>query len=367
MYLQKLQLLNFKNYEEIALDFASKVNVLVGRNGSGKTNLLDAIYYLSFTKSAFATSDLHCVRKGESFLMVKAAFKKNNTVFEVSSAIQSGQKKVFREGGNEYQKLSDHIGRFPVIMIAPDDVDIIKEGSEARRRFFDSAISQLDKEYLNHLIVYNNALKQRNSLLKMFADSGRPDWLAIESYDRLLVQHGEAIYTRRKRFCDEYLPVFRKYFNFLVNEAETSTLAYESGVLTNGFQEQLVRNRQRDLVMQRTNFGVHRDDYIFSLGEGDLKRLGSQGQQKSFVIALKLAQFEILEQHNQFKPILLLDDIFDKLDDQRITKLLELIRSDLGQLFITDARPGRTKDLLDAVGVEATVLFVDAGRISVGH
>jgi len=367
MYIQKLQLLNFKNYEEIALDFTGKVNVLVGRNGSGKTNLLDAIYYLSFTKSAFASSDVHCIRKGENFFMVKASFQKRDDLFEISSAVQSGQKKMFREGGNDYQKLSDHIGRFPVIMIAPDDVDIIKEGSESRRRFFDSAISQLDKQYLNALIIYNNALKQRNSLLKMFADSGQQDWLAIESYDRLLIQHGDSIFKRRLQFCNEYLPVFQKYFNYVVNYAETSTLRYESGLANDDFQGQLIKNRQRDLIMQRTNFGIHRDDYIFSLGDGDLKRLGSQGQQKSFIIALKLAQFEILEHYNHFKPILLLDDIFDKLDDQRITKLLELIRKDLGQLFITDARPDRTKELLRAVGVEATVLLVDEGKISAEH
>lgn len=367
MHIQKLHLLNFKNYEEITLDFATKVNVLVGRNGSGKTNLLDAIYYLSFTKSAFTSSDLHCIRKGENFFMVKASFLKGEALFEISSAVQSGQKKMFRLGGNDYQKLSDHIGRFPVIMIAPDDVDIIKEGSEARRRFFDTAISQLDKQYLNDLIVYNNALKQRNSLLKMFAESGRPDWLAIESYDHLLIQHGKSIFERRTKFCQEFLPVFQKYFCYLVSDAETSTLAYESGLVENNFHDQLVKNRQRDLIMQRTNFGVHRDDYVFSLGDGDLKRLGSQGQQKSFIIALKLAQFEILERYNHFKPILLLDDIFDKLDDQRITKLLELIRTDLGQLFITDARPGRTRELLHTVGVEATVLLVRDGKISEEH
>jgi DNA replication and repair protein RecF len=367
MYIQKLQLLNFKNYEEIVLDFTGKVNVLIGRNGSGKTNLLDAIYYLSFTKSAFASSDLHCIRKGENFFMVKASFQKNEAMFEISSAVQSGQKKMFREGVNEYQKLSDHIGKFPVIMIAPDDVDIIKEGSEARRRFFDSAISQLNKQYLNDLIVYSNALKQRNSLLKMFAESGRPDWLAIESYDRLLIKHGSAIFLQRTRFCDEFLPVFRKYFNYLVSDVEVSSLAYESELKDHDFEESLVKSRSRDLVMQRTNFGIHRDDYIFSLGDGDLKRLGSQGQQKSFIIALKLAQFEMLEQYNHFKPILLLDDIFDKLDDQRIIKLLDLIRTDLGQLFITDARPDRTRDLLRAVGVEATMLLVEEGKISAEH
>jgi DNA replication and repair protein RecF len=364
MHIQKLQLLNFKNYTETNLDFVRQVNVLVGRNGSGKTNLLDAIYYLSFTKSAFSTTENHCIKKGESFFMVKGFFENGISKSEISSSVQTGQKKIFRDGLNEYQKLSEHIGKYPVVLIAPDDVDIIKEGSEARRRFFDTAISQLDKHYLDNLIRYNHTIKQRNSLLKMFFESGSIDWVAIESFDHTLVQLGKAIYNRRKAFSKEFLPVFQKYFNYIVSAGEVAGLAYASELEACDFSEGLIKNRQKDLALQRTSFGIHRDDYLFTLGDGDLKRLGSQGQQKSFVIALKLAQFDILEAHNGFKPILLLDDIFDKLDDERIAKLLELIKSDLGQLFITDARPDRTRDLLDSVGVDAAIYKVESGAIS---
>jgi DNA replication and repair protein RecF len=364
MHIQKLQLLNFKNYAETNLDFVTQVNVLVGRNGSGKTNLLDAIYYLSFTKSAFSSSENHCIKKGESFFMVKGFFENGISRAEISSSVQTGQKKIFRDGLNEYQRLSEHIGKYPVILIAPDDVDIIKEGSEARRRFFDTAISQLDKNYLDNLIRYNHVLKQRNSLLKMFFESGSVDWLAIESFDHSLIQFGKEIFQRRKVFSEEFLPVFRKYFNYIVSAGEHADLKYASELDDCGFAEGLLKNRQKDLALQRTNFGIHRDDYVFTLGDGDLKRLGSQGQQKSFVIALKLAQFEILERHNGFKPILLLDDIFDKLDDERIAKLLELIKNDFGQLFITDARPDRTRDLLHSVGVTAAIYRVESGSIS---
>jgi DNA replication and repair protein RecF len=367
MHIQKLQLLNFKNYTETNLDFVTQVNVLVGRNGSGKTNLLDAIYYLSFTKSAFSSAENHCIRKGESFFMVKGFFENGVNRSEISSSVQTGQKKVFREGLNEYQKLSDHIGKYPVILIAPDDVDIIKDGSEARRRFFDTAISQLDKVYLDNLIRYNHFLKQRNSLLKMFSESGAVDWLAVESYDFHLVQIGNAIHQRRKAFAEEFLPVFGKYFNYIVSLNETSDLKYSSELDEVDFASGLMKNRSRDLALQRTCFGIHRDDYIFSIGGGDLRRLGSQGQQKSFVIALKLAQFEILERFNGFKPILLLDDIFDKLDDERIAKLLELIKKDFGQLFITDARPDRTRDLLHSVSVSAAIYKVESGVISLLH
>lgn len=364
MHIHKLQLLNFKNYAETSLDFVTQVNVLVGRNGSGKTNLLDAIYYLSFTKSAFSSSENHCIRKGESFFMVKGHFENGSSRSEISSSVQTGQKKVFRDGLNEYQKLSEHIGKYPVILIAPDDVDIIKEGSEARRRFFDTAISQMDKQYLENLIRYNHFLKQRNSLLKMFYDSGNIDWVAIEVYDQGLISVGKEIFARRKAFSQEFLPVFGKYFNYIVSSSEAADLKYSSELDECDFASGLLRNRQKDLALQRTSFGVHRDDYIFTLGEGDLKRLGSQGQQKSFVIALKLSQFDILEKHNGFKPILLLDDIFDKLDDERISKLLELIKKEFGQLFITDARPDRTRDLLRSVGVSAAIFKVESGSIS---
>jgi DNA replication and repair protein RecF len=363
MYLEKLHLFNFKNYEEVNLDFSPRINVLVGKNGSGKTNLLDAIYYLAFTKSAFVSSDNHCIRQGENFFMIKGQFQCGERSYELFSSVQTGAKKVFREEQQDYQKLSEHIGKYPVVLIAPDDVDLVKEGSEARRKFFDTIISQLEKKYLNDLILYNQALKQRNSLLRMFHDGAPPDWMALESYDDILIRSGRSIFEQRMLFVKEFLPVFRKFYRFIVDDSEVTDLEYVSELRDTGFEEGLKKNRSKDLALQRTSFGIHRDDYLFSLEKGDLKRLGSQGQQKSFVIALKLAQFEIIEKHKGFRPILLLDDIFDKLDDFRIARLLELIKDDLGQLFITDARPDRTADFLKSIDVQARVFEVNKGMV----
>jgi DNA replication and repair protein RecF len=363
MYLAKLHVLNFKNYEECNLDFSPMVNVFVGKNGSGKTNLLDAIYSLAFTKSAFASSDQQCIRAGQGAFMVKGYFDKAGREHELVSAVQVGTKKVFREDQQDYTRLSDHIGKYPVILLAPDDVDLVRESSEERRKFFDGIIAQLDKRYLEALIQYNQALKQRNSLLRMFQERGSADWVMLESYDHVLIQAGQVIFTRREAFAAEFLPVFQKYYRFIVDAAEVTDLQYVSKLHEMDLASGLQKNRPRDLALQRTSFGVHRDDYQFTLGGGDMKRLGSQGQQKSFVIALKLAQYEVLLQHKGFKPILLLDDIFDKLDDYRIARLLELVKSDLGQLFITDARPDRTAALLKSIDMTARVFTVDRGEI----
>lgn len=363
MWLENLQLLNFKNYEEVNLNFPSRINVLVGKNGSGKTNLLDAIFYLSFTRSAFSPSDQYCILHEQASFMIKGGFRIGSSRNEVAAGVQTGSKKIFREGSYDYPKLSEHIGKYPVILIAPDDVDLVKDGSDARRKFFDSIISQLDSRYLEDLIQYNHVLKQRNSLLKMYFERGAVDWLAVESFDDALVRFGQAIHQKRKAFVQEFIPVFRKFYRFIVNENEQTDLAYVSELNDRDFVAGLHQSRQKDLALQRTSFGIHRDDYHFTLGNGDIKRLGSQGQQKSFVIALKLAQFEILKTHKGFKPILLLDDIFDKLDDFRIARLLELMGTDLGQLFITDARPDRTKGLLDQIQAEAVIFTIENGKI----
>jgi DNA replication and repair protein RecF len=362
--LESIHLINFKNYPEIKLAFAPKINVLVGKNGSGKTNLLDAIHYLSMTRSAFSSSDNFAIRNGESFFMIKGAFRMENDFMELTCSVQSGSKKIFREGVNDYNKLSEHIGKYPVVLITPDDTELVKEGSEARRKFFDSIIAQLDHQYLNALMQYAHALKQRNSLLKMFADTSSFDEVALESYDQVLTQKGKLIYQRRKEFILEFLPQFQRFYSFIV-EDEKAAMNYASELNEGSFEEGLLQNRKKDLYLQRTSFGIHRDDYQFILAGGDLKRLGSQGQQKSFVIALKLAQFEIMRDRKKFKPVLLLDDIFDKLDDFRIARLLEMIKNDqFGQLFITDARPDRTSSLLKQVNAAATIFTVQNGKIS---
>lgn len=371
MHLEKLQLLNYKSHAEVNLSFPARINVIIGRNGSGKTNLLDSIYYLAFTKSAFSSSDLHIIRQQEPYFMAKGFFRQGERVHELMSSVQSSAsgrgagKKTFREDQQDYGKLSEHIGKYPVVLIAPDDVDLVKESSEARRKFFDGIISQLDRGYLDSLLRYNHTLKQRNSLLKMFQDSGKPDWLALEVYDREIVRFGELIYQRRLAFVEEFLPEFRRFYKFIVEEREATDLTYMSALREVGYEDGLRKSRSKDLVLQRTSFGIHRDDFHFTLGDGDLKRLGSQGQQKSFVIALKLAQTSILERAKGFKPILLLDDIFDKLDDFRIGRLLEVIRDGApGQIFITDARPDRTTTLLETTGLPASLFEVSESGVT---
>jgi DNA replication and repair protein RecF len=363
MRLETLDMLNFKGYEEARLAFPSRINVLVGPNGSGKTNLLDAIYFLSFTKSAFATQDSQLIRHDQTFFMVKGSFSDASGTHTVSSGQQGGTRKTFKVDGTDYQKLSEHIGRYPVILFAPDDVDLIREGSEPRRKFFDSLISQVDHVYLDQLIRYTHHLKQRNSLLRMGQERGSIDWTAIEAYDHELAQSGAVIHNRRKHFAQEFAPAFEEYCTYIVSNRERYTMAYQSDVAETNYQEALIKSRSRDLALQRTNFGIHRDDFIFRMDGHEIKKLGSQGQQKSFVIAMRLAQREILKKYKGFEPILLLDDIFDKLDDERIGRLLKLISGDLGQLFITDARPDRTAGLLEQAGIESTLYNIENGQI----
>jgi len=369
MRLETLDMLNFKGYEQASLEFPSRINVLVGRNGSGKTNLLDAIYFLSFTKSAFAAQDKQLIRHEQPFFMVKGKFVDAGADRTVVGSLQAGSRKTFKVEGVEYQKLSEHIGQFPVILFDPDDVDLIREGSEPRRRFFDSLISQVDHQYLDLLIRYNHHLKQRNGLLRMGQERGHVDWVAIETYDDELARSGQFIFERRRQFTNEFTPYFIQHCAFLVSQTEEYSLHYESDVAHQQYRQGLMNSRSRDLATQRTSFGIHGDDFLFKMGSHgkagshDIKRMGSQGQQKSFVIAMRLAQQEILKKYKGFEPILLLDDIFDKLDDARIDRLLELIAGDLGQLFITDARPDRTAALLKKAGIESSRFQVSDGKV----
>lgn len=361
MTIDHLHLLNFKNYVEAAVSFSPKLNVLIGKNGSGKTNLVDAIHFLSFTKGAISTSDQHYIKEGQLQTILRGNFTIDGKIQDVSSSLQAGQKKIFRENGLDYSKLSDHIGKYPVVLVVPDDVDLVKEGSESRRRFFDSLISQLDKLYLENLIRYNHCLKQRNSLLKMFAESGKQDWAMLESYDEVLINLGNSIFTKRELFLHEYLVDFQRYYQLLV-ASETVDLTYSSGLKTQNVKAGLLETRSKDLALQRTSFGIHRDDFVFTLGTGDLKRLGSQGQQKSFVLAMKLAQLETVRRHKGFYPILLLDDVFDKLDSERIQQLLQLFPT-FGQIVLTDARPDRTLQLIESVKLDRKVFLIEKGEI----
>ncbi len=363
MRLQKLLLWDFKNYEEASIHFEKDVICFLGRNGSGKTNLLDAVHYLSFTKSAINPSDNQNIRFGQSQFMVKGFFEKGGRNHEVVCSYQQGAKKTIIEDGTAVAKFSEYIGKYPVVQIAPQDIELIWNGSEIRRKFFDSILSQLDKIYLEQLIIYTNNLKQRNSALKMFGETGKVDRDLLASYDQKLITSGNTIFQKRKKLIAEFLPVFHKHYNYLSSQAEDVSLNYKSELESSDLARLFDQNFSKDLALQRTTSGIHRDDFLFLINQNELSRFGSQGQQKSFLTSLKLTEFEILAQHKNFKPILLLDDIFDKLDDLRISRLMKMIKEGrFGQLFITDARQGQCKALLEAEEVDFQAFDIENGK-----
>lgn len=377
MHLESLELLNFKNYEEIKLQFSPEINCLVGSNGSGKTNMLDAIHYLSLTKSAFNAIDSQNIRHEADFMAIRGTFRSGDSGSEepertdsakkiktetIQCSLQQGQRKILKHNKKVYDKISEHIGRYPVVLITPNDTDVIREGSETRRKFFDSILSQLDQQYLQDLLQYNHNLKQRNSLLKQFADRNSFDKDLLEPYNQHLLRLGQSILEARKNFLQEYLPYFLSHYLNLTEGKEAVSIRYESNLDVDNPAEALQKSLRRDLILQRSNIGIHKDDYIFEIEGHALKKFGSQGQQKSFVIALKLAQFDLIRQHKGFKPILLLDDIFDKLDDHRIAKLMELVSGHtFGQLFVTDARPERTERIFEQLTNTEVMIFKIAG------
>ena len=360
MWLEKLHLTYFKSYEEGSFTFGERVNCLVGENGSGKTNLLDAIYFLALTKSAFQNQDALSIRHEDDFFVLDGIFHQDTERIQITCSLPRGQRKVMMSDKKAYERLSDHIGRFPVVLIAPDDTDLVREGSELRRRFFDGVLSQLDPRYLEDFLQYNKILNQRNGLLKLFAERNYLDVDLLETYNDPLIALNLRLHAQRRTFMESFLPLFKKYYAFLSSEKESVAVIYESEVATDDFAAEFRQHRSRDLHAQRTVRGIHKDDYVFEINGVVLKKFGSQGQQKSFVIALKLAQYELLAAEKETKPILLLDDIFDKLDDKRIRKLIELIDDgSLGQVFITDARPERSRRILESI--QADVRFFAIG------
>lgn len=365
MHLHHLQLIDFKNYEKAELDFPAQITCLLGLNGSGKTNLLDAIYYLSATRSSSGASDRQCIRNGAEYFFIKGNFEIRGKRHEVTCQVQHGTKKIFREDGRDYPKLSGHIGRYPVVLISPVDADLVRDGSETRRKFFDNLISQVDPTYLGWLVTYNHVLKQRNRLLSLFAERNFQDYDLLRSYDEQLITYGSPIASRRDAFIREFEPLFNNAFEFVTDRSEKARLIYRSTVVNTDYRLVLTQSLPKDFALQRTTEGVHRDDFEFRFAHGELKKLGSQGQQKSFLVAIKLAQLELLRLHTGFYPILLLDDIFDKLDDQRISRLLDKVSGKSGgQLFITDAGPDRTPELLRKLRIECDIFSVVKGTVS---
>lgn len=351
--LQSLTLHNFKNYEDFSAQFCSNINCIVGANGVGKTNLLDAVHYLSLTKSAFTSQDNQSIKHGADLFVVSGKFELASKRHQVVCGLQQGQKKVLKLDQVAYTKFTEHIGLFPVVLIAPQDHTLITEGSEERRRFFDTILSQIDQTYMLNLVQYNHYLKQRNALLKQAKEKGIWDNDLLATYDALLLPLNQQIFEKRKAFVTQLLPTFLAYYQYLTDGAEAVHIRYDSDVENPDFAKIFAENLRKDFELQRTTAGVHRDDFDFLLGDFALKKFGSQGQQKSFLIALKLSHFAVMEAQKGIKPILLLDDIFDKLDDKRIAKLLEMVaRQDFGQIILTDARPERSRQVLQDMQTE---------------
>ncbi len=364
MYLKNLSILNFKNYQAAELDFCEKINCFVGNNGAGKTNILDAIHYLSLCKSYFNPIDTQNILYDQDFFMIQGVFEKGESTETVYCGQKRNERKQFKLNKKEYSRFADHIGQFPLVMISPADYSLITEGSEDRRKYIDSVISQFDKVYLDDLINYNKALFQRNTLLKHFAEHRRFDKASLEIWSQQLVILGKKIFEKRVKFINDFIPVFSKYYQFITSGNEEVSIEYLSQLNGADFEELLTSTVEKDRVAQYTTTGTHKDDLLFRIGENPMKKFGSQGQQKSFIIALKLAQFDYTKDIKGFKPLLLFDDIFDKLDNSRVSKLMELVSNNsFGQVFVTDAHPERIDEIFSKITTEIRIFNVNQGVI----
>ena len=363
MWLTELSLLNFKNYDELTAEFSPTVNVFYGHNGAGKTNLLDALHYLSLCKSYFNPVDSQQIKQGQEFFMIQGRFEKNAQSEVITCSLKKSQKKKFQRNKKDYSRLADHIGLFPLVMISPNDSSLITEGSEERRKFVDNVISQTNAAYLDLVISYNKILQNRNSLLKQ-SRNVRLDEELLEIYDSKLVDLGERIFEERRRFMDVFTELFNRHYSFLTEDAELASLDYESQLTGDSFSDLLNKSLEKELLLERTTTGIHKDDLLFSVHDMPLKKFGSQGQQKSFVIALKLAQYTFLTQKKGFKPLLLLDDIFDKIDILRIRRLMMMISEDeFGQIFITHTNKERIEELFEGISTDLRTFEIVKGEI----
>ncbi len=364
MQLRRLKLIQFKNYEQKEFSFSEKFNCLSGPNGMGKTNVLEAIYYLCLTKSHHGLQDKQLVLHGKDFFRLEGSFMPD---LKVVAKVIPGRHKEFEVNGVPCTRLAEHVGRIPVVLIAPDDNLLVMEGSEMRRRFLDLSLSQLDGEYLLELIRYNKLLKQRNAALKQFAQDGKFDASLIQTYDSQMSPLGNSIYQRRKQFAEAFLPHFLHYHQLISGNREKVACVYRSPLEQGDMAGLLKQALERDRILQRTTIGVHKDDLLFSIGENPLKKYGSQGQIKSFVLALKLAQYRLLFERKGEKPLLLLDDLFDKLDAGRVANLLHLLNEPpFGQVFITHTESDALEALFAERGLEAPMHYlIGQGTVTV--
>lgn len=360
MWLKRLSLINFKNIRQADIDLSERFNCFVGDNGAGKTNVLDAVYYLSMSKSAFTMTDGQSVSHGEDFFVAEGTYVAESERQEsVNCTFSRKGGKILKRNGKEYDRLADHVGSFPLVIVSPRDTELIMDAADERRRYLNGFISQLDRSYLASMMRYNAVLAERNRFLKSSSDE---QMLLI--YDMQLAEHGTKVYERRGAVVEQMRDLVEEYYRYLSEDKETVEIVYRSELEQMPLSELLLRSRERDIINQFTCSGVHRDDLVFKIGGYPLRKYGSQGQQKSFLMALKLAQFRMLAEHTQERPILLLDDLFDKLDIGRVQRLLSLVSAEeFGQIFITDCNKLRLEDTLLSAGVEYKLFKVEAGEV----
>ena len=362
MILKRLSILNYKNIEQADLDFSPKMNCFIGQNGMGKTNLLDAIYYLSFCKSALGASDNSNIQHDTPFFMLKGNYVSDSGIeCEISCGLKQGDKKQFRRDKKLYDRLSDHIGSVPLVLVSPADNELIAGGSEERRRFMDVVISQYNRDYLCALIRYNRALQQRNALLR---SEREPNAEMLSLVEEMIAVEAQTVYEGRCRFVEELLPIFKEFHNHIAGGDEEVGMRYRSHLSEASLQQLLLDSRADDRRMGYTTKGVHRDELVMQLGGYPIRKEGSQGQNKSYLVSLKLAQFDFLRRKGGETPLLLLDDIFDKLDSKRVEKIVQLVAGDrFGQIFITDVNREHIDSILDCIDGEYKLFEVTKGNI----
>lgn len=363
MILNRISILNYKNLEQVDLTFSPKLNCLFGQNGMGKTNLLDAVYFLSFCKSAGNPVDSQNIRHDADFFVIQGFYQDTDgSPEEIYCGMKRRSKKQFKRNKKEYPRLSDHIGFMPLVMVSPADAELVLGGSEERRKFMDVVISQSDKEYLDALIRYNKALGQRNVLLK--SEQPAEDEL-LSVWEEMMAQAGEVVFAKREAFIREFIPIFQDFYSYISQDREQVGLSYESHARDASLLEVLRESRQRDQIMGFSLKGIHRDELTMQLGGYPLRREGSQGQNKTYLVALKLAQFDFLKRKGRTTPLLLLDDIFDKLDAQRVEQIVKLVAGErFGQIFITDTNREHLDRILHKVGSDFRIFKVEEGVVT---
>ena len=359
MYLMNLNMINFKNHAEMQFDLSKEINVFVGNNGVGKTNILDAVNYLSLCKSFLNPIDKQNIKIDERFFLVQGDFQKNDKNYTITCSVQNGQKKKVKRNTKEYEKLADHIGEFPVVVISPYDSNLVSEGSDVRRKYIDSIISQYNKSYLSDLVRYNKVLAQRNSLLKQFQEYRIFDKESIEVWDIQLIELGNKIYKVRQSFLVDFLPRFQYFFAKISQGQEEIDIEFQSQLNSFDFKTLIEQSGKKDARVGYTTTGIHKDDLVFTINSNPIKKFGSQGQQKSFLIALKLTQFDYISKLLDVKPILLLDDIFDKLDHHRVERLMQMVSEKIfGQVLITDTDKNRIDYVFKTIEADKKVFEI---------